>query len=310
MNFTATVKVVVGQEKRIFVIYKDIFTSRSDFFLAACASQWKEPDGAIELPEDDPDIFNIYVACVCSADLTGEIVAGNEYTVMIQTYFMADKFSDRRTANLIMDAMITFETQKKSFVLSKNIDLCYRGSMPGSPQRRLLVDLWVHLGDLEQFKRQAEALPTDFVRDVATAFLKARAEQRPKIPKYSLILTDKNFWAARCQYHLHGGLAEIELEDVVTFGQWSIRAVLEGEKCREMVCKRFIGKSNEAESLPRFRKSGRFSRVNSGRAHGRSQFTCQDKYVQYREEYAHSLSLLESSIFTAVDDIRHLCFHS
>lgn len=50
------------QDGRSFWAHKDLLCSRSPFFTNALREEWKEgQDNKVELPDDDPDIFAMYM---------------------------------------------------------------------------------------------------------------------------------------------------------------------------------------------------------------------------------------------------------
>lgn len=59
---TITVLVAEGNAQKKFVIHQDLICARSDFFRNSMKDGWKESnEGVVELPEDDPQIFGLYV---------------------------------------------------------------------------------------------------------------------------------------------------------------------------------------------------------------------------------------------------------
>lgn len=65
------VVVLVGPEKQCFEIHKALICSRSDFFKAAFTGNFKEADGTLTLPEDDPATFKHFVHWIYTDSLRG-----------------------------------------------------------------------------------------------------------------------------------------------------------------------------------------------------------------------------------------------
>ena len=63
--------VLVGSEKQRFDIHKGLICSRSEFFKAAFTGNFKEVDGTIKLPEQDPAIFKYFVYWLYTGCLRG-----------------------------------------------------------------------------------------------------------------------------------------------------------------------------------------------------------------------------------------------
>lgn len=58
---------VVGQgdNKRDFIVHEELICESSEFFRKALAGNWKETqDRIVKLPEDDPDMFALYLQAV------------------------------------------------------------------------------------------------------------------------------------------------------------------------------------------------------------------------------------------------------
>lgn len=58
LSFTETIDVLVGPDKKCFVLHKNPICSRSKYFSAACSERWASLEVSREflLPEDNPDI--------------------------------------------------------------------------------------------------------------------------------------------------------------------------------------------------------------------------------------------------------------
>lgn len=63
--------VLVGPEKHRFDIHKALVCSQSDFFKAALTGNFKEADGTIALPEQDPTTFRYFVYWLYTGSLRG-----------------------------------------------------------------------------------------------------------------------------------------------------------------------------------------------------------------------------------------------
>jgi len=55
---------LVGSEKKPFMVHKDVLCGASPFFETACKPEWLGDKWVIELPADEPDAINamIYVS--------------------------------------------------------------------------------------------------------------------------------------------------------------------------------------------------------------------------------------------------------
>lgn len=59
---TITVLVGEGEAQESFIVHKELICARSEFFRVSMKEVWKEgKEGVIPLPEDDPQVFALYV---------------------------------------------------------------------------------------------------------------------------------------------------------------------------------------------------------------------------------------------------------
>lgn len=65
------VTVFVGPEKECFGVHKTFVCGQSDFFKAALTGHFKEADGTIALPEQDPATFKYFVYWLYTGSLRG-----------------------------------------------------------------------------------------------------------------------------------------------------------------------------------------------------------------------------------------------
>lgn len=102
MSFDDTVTIVVGPEKRKFIVPKNFLCRSSPFFRAALSGNWSEtsPGGCLEMPEEDGDTFTAYLQWTFS----GEVVVyeyeadlsnlNNHCPKLFDLYVFADKVGD------------------------------------------------------------------------------------------------------------------------------------------------------------------------------------------------------------------------
>lgn len=61
---TTSVIVGIGEAQRTLTIHNAVITQRSAFFAAALAERCSTPNKTIQLPGEDPDSFDLHLACV------------------------------------------------------------------------------------------------------------------------------------------------------------------------------------------------------------------------------------------------------
>lgn len=69
--YDSLVVVLVGPESQRFDLHKGLICARSDFFRAALNGHFKEAEGKIELPEQDPETFKYFVNWLYTDRLRG-----------------------------------------------------------------------------------------------------------------------------------------------------------------------------------------------------------------------------------------------
>ena len=189
----AVVEISVGEggDARSFWIYKDLICFRSPFFENALSHNWKESeDNVIRLPEDEPEIFDLYVQVLFTGKIpVGEVMsidesekdeansedeavkqASLEYIRLGKLYVFAEKLQDVTTKNLTVTAFVEALSLRRlgmrHFPNSDVITLIYNGTPKPCPIRELLVDIYaIYAVPSWWGKDVAEDYPKDFLFD-------------------------------------------------------------------------------------------------------------------------------------------------
>lgn len=207
-------KVVVGAEKQCFYIHPSALAARSKFFEAALKKEWRpNNEQPVELPEDDPDSFNIYLRWLYFGNValqpTGLSVlldSDLSYLSLAKLYSLGEKLLDTYFQDCVINAMVLrsrneANSNQCSYPGHPAIQTIYRGTPSTSPARRLLVDIWAGLGEetwiLHGVKDQSE-VNHEFIIDLSKALLKNRV----------VLDKDRKIYASLkvgipCAYHNH-----------------------------------------------------------------------------------------------------------
>ncbi|KAF2443932.1 hypothetical protein P171DRAFT_485401 [Karstenula rhodostoma CBS 690.94] len=124
-NEFVTVVVGTGDERKSFALHKSVVCKRSEFFHASLCGDWKESHAdKIELPEDDPDIFqlynqSLYVGNVHQAE--PDESSQSKYHYLGQLYVFADKMINVQAKNHVTEAIFH---RLKASVIPINHDVC------------------------------------------------------------------------------------------------------------------------------------------------------------------------------------------
>jgi hypothetical protein len=172
------IKILVGEEERVFLVHKSALTARSQFFKTAMGGKWQEAqDGVVKLPDDDGDTFALYEQLV----YTGKVPAFDdseeterkvvtsygrswidcvsnhckpEWELLSRLYVLAEKLQDLAAKNATVDAMIEKVQRKarikgtrlglrKCLPTPRAIEIMYENTPGFCPGRQVLVHIFV-----------------------------------------------------------------------------------------------------------------------------------------------------------------------
>lgn len=155
------------------------------FFDKAMAGDWKESQQrTIQLPDDDPGIFALYVhwlycgtlPVVC--DKSGS-PGDSEYMDLVKAYVLGDKILDSRFQDTVIDAIVEKSQSKgKDWKYwHPNIDVikyAFANSNASAPIRKLLVDMYANNARSSWIHKWAADLPHQFLFQLASTLLDRR----------------------------------------------------------------------------------------------------------------------------------------
>jgi hypothetical protein len=176
-----------------FIFPISFLTTRSDFFRRARNDNWKESETRIiEIPQDEPENFAVYINYVYTGQLptaaksdqeiealeSGEAIKeiAAEYGMLFRVYVLADKLQDFETKNTIMVTAFAIshlrdETERWTAPSSLTVNIIYNGTLPNSPARRFVTDLWTAL-DIKNIFEVFHDLNKDFMEDLGDSMKK------------------------------------------------------------------------------------------------------------------------------------------
>ena len=214
ISFADHIEVLVGPEKKLFAVHRDVICDRSPFFRAACSERWQQGSKAIELLDDDPEIFDTYLLCVykdkintggseenkCDADITD--FDGN-YDRLLRTYILADKLGDVVTTNMVIEEMIEYSAKAKLFPAAFDLQLGFAETCETSPVQLLFVDHFVHEAGVRSIEWlcSEEEVPEQLLRRVLIR--RAQLEMENLSKKLCDVYQFSFTAAQKCRYHQH-----------------------------------------------------------------------------------------------------------
>ncbi|PLB48318.1 hypothetical protein P170DRAFT_448051 [Aspergillus steynii IBT 23096] len=148
-----TIDIVVGVERKVYSVHEQLIRASSVFFDKVMAGEWTESrQRTVQLPDDDPEIFALYVHWLYCGTLPvfcdePDPAKNDEYMGLIKAYVLGDKLLDAEFHNAVIDAIVEesrSEAQDKHlwFPGEKVIEYAYENTTERAPIRRLLVDMW------------------------------------------------------------------------------------------------------------------------------------------------------------------------
>jgi hypothetical protein len=197
-----------------FSIHKALVVERSKFFANALNGSWKESDdGIVLLPEDDPEIFELYLQVLYTGTVPikehvsaysdneektkkdpeilekeVEQAVSREMEKVCKLYVLNEKLQDIESQNLLVSTMVALTSEKRASNLyhypgQDIVTSIYKGTMPGNPMRKLLVDLYVFHG-VEQWLKghDSDRFHNDFLYDLSIRMMQAMKDKSIKDP--------------------------------------------------------------------------------------------------------------------------------
>ncbi|PCH00554.1 BTB/POZ [Penicillium occitanis (nom. inval.)] len=186
--------VLVGAEKKLFSVHEKLIRASSQFFDRAMSGAWLESaQRTIQLPEDEAEIFGIYVHWlyygtlpVCSND--SGLPENHEYLKLVKAYTLGNKLMDMGFQNAAIDAIveksISEEDGTRWYPVTEVVEFAYNNTRNSDPIRQLLVDLHVSFGHgdwLDYGNFDPESVPRAFLFGLSSKLLDLRAATRSEI---------------------------------------------------------------------------------------------------------------------------------
>ena len=198
MKFNDHIRIEVGPDGKheTFTMDAEPLTRRSLFFRKALCGGFKEAvERVVKLPEDDPEIFGIYLhqvltneLCVLPDSLPRVDHGYKEKIRLVKLYVLAEKLQDAKSKNAIVRGFIACCYQPRSDNLCYFFDkslatLLYEGTPRGSKLRKVFVEMraW------DQNKCGAkweEGWPYEFLTELACELIQHRDTKDAKKKKF------------------------------------------------------------------------------------------------------------------------------
>lgn len=174
------------EHQATYTVHAGVICEQAEFFRNALKKEWasmREKPGVIELPDNDPDAFGLYMQWLYSkqisilADLSDEPEDDEKFHTLAYAYVLGEKIIDNDFKNAIMDAYVLYARaqgpSKRYYPSNEEIRILYEGTRESSPIRQFLVDVWTWRGKHSWLEHDSD-LPKDFLVEVAKGLFKVR----------------------------------------------------------------------------------------------------------------------------------------
>lgn len=219
LNFSKEVTIIINEEQpdlaASFHVPESLLTEKSEFLQAACRNEWKEASSRIiKLPDVEPDISSLYLFWVHRDKLAlhndwdpdGDDCEENALTVqtrLVKLWILADRLSDVRLCNIVIDEMVGATEKSDStglFVLFPPdlTVLIWSATTAGRSIRRMVIDYYITYVCVEGVEKNMYEHHPDFLKELMLAALHVVDNISP----HGLIPAEKTEKSG-CYYHDH-----------------------------------------------------------------------------------------------------------
>lgn len=163
---------MLGPDKKVFTIHKNLLCKTAPYFEAALNGSFKEAlEQSIEMPEDDPTMFECFQVWIYTGSIVGTNETENdvETLTLIKVYAFAERLNIIDLQNVAMHLLIDQVLNRRELPTGQ-IPFIYEHTCENSALRRLIVDISACYGILDcpgWFEESKRAMyPNDFLCDV------------------------------------------------------------------------------------------------------------------------------------------------
>ena len=205
---SATVKLVVGKEKRAFLVHHDLLTT-SKFFKACLDSGFREGEtGTITLEEDDPDAIETFVKWLYLEKV--KPLTKEESNNFVARYAFAEKICDETYCNDLIDARRAYDLAENLFHTFVTVNKIYDSGLRSTPYAKCAIKSLVQqmLSNPANFAKKAklprikEADTPDITEDIVGEIIEYQTKP------YGFPYSFKG-----CHFHIHTDGSECSAGD-------------------------------------------------------------------------------------------------
>jgi hypothetical protein len=165
-----TVTVGTGEDQRQYHVFKGLLSYWSSYFRSALKLEWLGSTNTIDLPEDDPAVFDIFFHWLFKgtlySDLTAEGYIPLSTGLICRTYVFADARGIPDLCNASVNLLFQVTAQKWLFPLA-DLSYIYDNTVSNSGLRKFVIDKAVYVHSWTSLiEGKLETYPKEFLADV------------------------------------------------------------------------------------------------------------------------------------------------
>ncbi|PLB45789.1 hypothetical protein P170DRAFT_428976 [Aspergillus steynii IBT 23096] len=170
-------RINVGTPETAFDVHIELLRSCSPFFdrLFKDHTLVEIQTNPVPLPNEDPDLFGDLISWLYRGTLSQYLVAQDSAFFLFRLWILGARFEMPGLQNYVISHfLVVMNTQPGGVYDKEKIDYVYDNTQPGSPLRRLAVDMWARNGSQAGFPELLHSMPHAFLGDLCGALLEQR----------------------------------------------------------------------------------------------------------------------------------------
>ncbi|QSZ35251.1 hypothetical protein DSL72_008120 [Monilinia vaccinii-corymbosi] len=137
---TELVTIIVGEEKRKFVVHQQLICGSVWYFdVAFSTSRFREgQEKRMEMPEDDPEAFELFTHWLYRGSVPRPFDADG-FDHLVSLYVFAEKLCINEVADKTIDAIISGDYSMQPEMTPKRVERIWLNTLPTSPLRKWCI---------------------------------------------------------------------------------------------------------------------------------------------------------------------------
>jgi hypothetical protein len=133
------VTLIVGKEKKAYILHKNLLCLYSDYFRAAFNGQFKEAtERKLELPDVETSLFDEFQVWLYTRELQGP--PGLQFRFLTDMWILGDQHQIPLLQNQAMDKIFAKRAENNCFAISV-VPEVFAKTAAGSPLRKAVIEI-------------------------------------------------------------------------------------------------------------------------------------------------------------------------